>query len=135
MSIDIAAYPFCDFPTVWAICRSGIGHADPRCSYVQTGGAILCDCEAVEAAWTRLRKDAGLEHDRYRDLLVSRGLWPFDRRPDGWPLCPVCGEDELAVLEFPPPPTYTWTLDEYLAHEMFCYRVGRITIPADPARL
>lgn len=36
-------------------------------------------------------------------------------RPDGWPLCPVCGEDELgdvAHLEADP------------ENELFCYRCG-----------
>lgn len=78
MNSDIAAYPFCDYPTAWKICETGIEHTDQRCSYVQTNGAIICDCGAVEHEWTRRRKEAGLEHDRYRDFLTKRGLWSFD---------------------------------------------------------
>jgi hypothetical protein len=58
---------------------------------------------------------------------------PIHTRDDGWPCCPVCGEDELAVLEVPPPPTYTWSLREYLEHELFCYRCARVTVPAGVA--
>lgn len=50
---------------------------------------------------------------------------PFTRyRPDGWPLCPQCGEDELwSPLEWlgeesrPP-------LEEWIAAGMQCYRCG-----------
>jgi hypothetical protein len=30
-------------------------HTDRRCSYIQTWGAILCDCGAIEAEWARRR--------------------------------------------------------------------------------
>ena len=48
-------------------------------------------------------------------------------RPDGWPLCPECGEDELACMATPQPPEYEWRLEQYLAHELFCYRCVRVT--------
>lgn len=76
MSVDVSSYPFCDYPTGWDICRAGIEHIDPRCSYTQTNGAILCDCAAVELAWTKLRMAAGLEHGCYKTYLSERGLWP-----------------------------------------------------------
>lgn len=41
-------------------------------------------------------------------------------RSDGWPLCPTCGEDELADI-----------LNTYAradAAELFCYRCGRVTV-------
>ncbi len=58
---------------------------------------------------------------------------PTEFRPDGWPLCPVCGEDELAVLETPPPPDYRWSLSQYLRREMFCYLCGKVTVVAGEA--
>lgn len=45
---------FLDFPTAWAIQRRGVEHTDSRCSAVQAGGAMLCDCGAIEAEWRRL---------------------------------------------------------------------------------
>lgn len=51
-------------------------------------------------------------------------------RADGWPLCPVCEEDELYSLiwkgDRPRP-----TMIEFLAHEMRCYRCNYIR-PAQP---
>jgi hypothetical protein len=32
-------------------------------------------------------------------------------RPDGWPLCPLCGDDEIGALDWPT----TW-------RNLFCYR-------------
>ena len=37
-----------------------------------------------------------------------------ERRPDGWPLCPQCGEDELYSLETPA------TIESIVG----CYRCG-----------
>jgi len=50
-----------------------------------------------------------------------------ETRPDGWPLCPECGEDELGCMSTPQPPDYEWTLTKYLEHELFCYRCARVT--------
>ena len=58
---------------------------------------------------------------------------PTEHRPDHWPLCPCCGQDELAVLEVPPPPNYTVPLSWYLEREMFCYWCGRVTVEAGEA--
>ncbi|BEL07812.1 hypothetical protein Q0Z83_060030 [Actinoplanes sichuanensis] len=44
---------FLDFPTAWYIADKGVVHTDRRCSYIQTFGALLCDCGAVEAEWRR----------------------------------------------------------------------------------
>jgi hypothetical protein len=71
------------------------------------------------------------EEARHHSLVLVAA--PIHTRDDGWPCCPVCGEDELAVLEVPPPPTYTWSLREYLEHELFCYRCARVTVPAGVA--
>lgn len=52
-------YDMLDFPTAFEIQSEGVEHTDPRCSAVQTGGAMLCDCGAVEAEWERRRTEAG----------------------------------------------------------------------------
>lgn len=51
---------FLDFPTAWRILEESpeLAH-DPRCSYEQTDGGLLCDCGAVEREWER-RRDAQL---------------------------------------------------------------------------
>jgi hypothetical protein len=58
---------------------------------------------------------------------------PREYRADGWPLCPVCGQDELAVLETPPSPGYTEPISWYLQREMHCYWCGRVTVQAGEA--
>lgn len=45
---------FLDFDTAWRIARAGINHTDPRCSYIQTEGGLLCDCGAIQTEWARL---------------------------------------------------------------------------------
>jgi len=47
-----------DYPKAWAIQEQGVDHTTPRCSAEQTGGAMLCDCGAVQARWEQLRKEA-----------------------------------------------------------------------------
>jgi hypothetical protein len=49
-----------------------------------------------------------------------------ERRPDGWPLCPVCGEDELGDLQH-------WDARPF--GHLFCYRCVRFyeIAPAKPA--
>lgn len=46
---------FIDYPTGWAIQKRGLAHVDDRCSAVQTGGAMLCDCDALPTEWARLK--------------------------------------------------------------------------------
>jgi hypothetical protein len=60
---------------------------------------------------------------------------PTERRPDGWPLCPICGNDELAVLETPPPPDWNEPISWYLARDMHCYWCCRVTVLAGEAAL
>jgi hypothetical protein len=50
---------FIDFPTGWWLADQ-VEHTDPRCSYVQASGGLLCDCGAIRAEWQRRRDD----HDR-----------------------------------------------------------------------
>lgn len=45
-------------------------------------------------------------------------------RPDGWPLCPQCGEDELWSAFRPSPPDDRGRLAQYLAATLQCYRCG-----------
>lgn len=47
---------FIDYPTGWWLADI-VDHADPRCSYAQTSGAVLCDCGAIEAEWVRRRTE------------------------------------------------------------------------------
>jgi hypothetical protein len=47
---------FLDFPTAWFIADLGVLHIDRRCSYVQTWGAMLCDCGAIEREWRRRKQ-------------------------------------------------------------------------------
>jgi hypothetical protein len=43
-------------------------------------------------------------------------------RDDGWPLCPVCEEDELWCPGSPELSLAGAPLSEWLRHEMRCYR-------------
>lgn len=45
-------------------------------------------------------------------------------RADGWPLCSRCEADELMCRETPGPPSYTWTLAQYLEHDLLCLACG-----------
>lgn len=51
-------------------------------------------------------------------LLATIRVPSVERRPDGWPLCPFCGEDELGDL------------NEIASADgdLFCYRCGRVTL-------
>jgi len=59
---------YLDFPTAWAIQHDhgeSLDH-DPRCSSVPghdplSGPGLLCDCDAVEKEWERLREVLGNE--------------------------------------------------------------------------
>ncbi len=43
-------------------------------------------------------------------------------RPDGWPLCPWCGEDELAAIR-------AWKRGAVAPHEVdLCYRCGPVEV-------
>lgn len=73
-------------------------------------GALIVNGTPDE--WKPLLPNAGVS----ATLLVAATL---KKRPDGWPLCPVCGEDELGDLE------------HALADangRLFCYRCGRHTV-------
>jgi hypothetical protein len=64
---------------------------------------------------------------------------PTERRRDGWPLCPCCGQDELAVLETPPATVYGGSFAKRLAwfleRPLFCYGCGRVTVEAGEAAI
>jgi len=48
---------YLDIPAAWLICREGLTHTSPECSYVTEQGALLCDCGAVEARWEQIRRE------------------------------------------------------------------------------
>lgn len=45
---------FIDFPTAWWLAAR-VEHSDPKCSYAQTEGALLCDCSAIQNEWEKRR--------------------------------------------------------------------------------
>lgn len=46
------AKPMLDYPTAWEIQKTAnLDHTSPVCSAVQTNGAFLCDCGAIEREW------------------------------------------------------------------------------------
>ena len=47
-------------------------------------------------------------------------LDPHEFRADGWPLCPVCGEDEVYSLIWNDGPRPS--MDEFMAGALACYR-------------
>ncbi len=44
-------------------------------------------------------------------------------RQDGWPLCPVCDEDELGCMK-----THEHGHKAQNCSELFCYRCGKVTV-------
>lgn len=52
MNLDL---DFIDYLTAWAIQEAGLHHTDQRCSAVQTGGGMLCDCAALPTRWAELK--------------------------------------------------------------------------------
>ena len=61
---------------------------------------------------------------------------------DGWPLCPVCGEDELGCLKDKPSISMALAeaknehdyIDYLLSFALFCYQCGRETVLAGEAK-
>jgi hypothetical protein len=56
----------------------------------------------------------------------------FRRRPDGWPFCPSCGEDELYSLFLPLTPE-DHKPENYFNDELRCYRCEWVRIPPGAA--
>ena len=52
----------------------------------------------------------------------------FHRRPDGWPLCPCCGEDELWST-FVPQSEVEARLPNYLVGELRCLGCSFVVPP------
>ena len=49
-----------DFPTAWAFVREqhpDPGEHDPRCSWVQASGGILCDCHVLNDEYARRKAE------------------------------------------------------------------------------
>lgn len=76
-----------DFPTAWRLCKSGAANPhDPRCSFIVTTGALLCDCGAVEEAYKR--EAAGdPEFEACRHLLGEHCACVT--KDDGWRPCTI----------------------------------------------
>jgi hypothetical protein len=98
---------------------------------VSTGGGVCClPChgrgyvdDATARGCVRSSMRCPTCHGRGDFVMEARK----EVRPDGWPLCPVCGADELACLQTPQAPEYEWTIAQYLTHELFCYQCGKVT--------
>lgn len=62
----------------------------------------------------------------------SDGGWHlrFERRADGWPLCPSCGQDEL-WSPFTPLTEAQRTLVNYLLEKLHCYRCAFVVPPGE----
>lgn len=69
---------------------------------------------------------------RMADLVARQLTRPsvfLTLRPDGWPLCPACGEDELwspLIWEEEPP-----ALEAFIAAGLSCYRCGWSKEPSE----
>lgn len=55
---------------------------------------------------------------------------PLEHREDGWPICPVCDEDELGAIHAPLNIDKRLSAGEYHLHDLFCYRCGMVTVKA-----
>lgn len=80
------------------------------------------------------RHEVEAERD-HRRIEQAMALEDMLSREDGWPLCPICGEDELGCLETPPlTKAGGWTFQEamtwYRRRELYCYGCARVTVPA-----
>jgi hypothetical protein len=52
--------PPIDYPTAWELVNTPLEH-HPRCSFEQTNGALLCDCDALYREWELLGKPQSKE--------------------------------------------------------------------------
>lgn len=76
---------------------------------------------------------SGLEHGEYRFLdpadwqtaeEILKGNWP--KRADGWPLCPVCNEDELGCMDMARDhEALAGNVVACLERDLFCHRCAR----------
>lgn len=97
------------------------------CCLPCSGRGYVDDTLAQGCVRSSMRCPTCLGRGDFAVVDVENQPMPVDTRPDGWPLCPDCGEDELACLATPEPPEYEWPLARYLEHELFCYRCGKVT--------
>lgn len=52
MNLDL---DFIDYPTAWYIVKTFYLKHDMVCSFQQTNGALLCDCDAMPLKWAELK--------------------------------------------------------------------------------
>lgn len=126
--------------------RSGGGGCGPEVITSDTypespGGDLLREARKAAPVFTSLGDGArrlglraeqlsGLEHGRYTfadpvdfetAAKILKGDWP--KRADGWPICPVCNEDELGCLDADE--SIAGNMAAYLKRELFCHRCTR----------
>lgn len=53
MNLDL---DYIDYPTAWEIVKTYKLKHDEQCSFAQTGGALLCDCDAMPLKWAVLKE-------------------------------------------------------------------------------
>lgn len=108
------------------------------------GGDLLREARKASPTFVTLRMGAarlgmtaeqlsGLEHGRYAfddpvdfetAAEILRGKWP--KRADGWPLCPVCNEDELGCMDMATDyATLGGNQAACLQRELLCHRCSR----------
>lgn len=80
--------------------------------------------------WSGPSPVCGLCHRIEESLAKQRaGKATLEHRDDGWPLCPICGEDELGAIGAVTT-TRKLTMVEYQLHDLFCYGCGQTTVVA-----
>lgn len=84
--------------------------------YVSTRRKLKRQIRYLEARLESLKRDERNAKSRIRNAKKRAGL---ETRADGWPLCPVCGEDELGDLRNVVPD---------LGGELYCHRCSKVTV-------
>jgi len=85
-------------------------------SVVYVRRRLRAEIDRLQHTLERLQRDERNAKSRIRNAKKRAGL---EKRADGWPLCPVCGEDELGDLRNVVPD---------LKGELYCHRCARVTV-------
>jgi hypothetical protein len=73
---------FIDFPTGWRIVKEQPLEHHAECSFVTTGGAMLCDCAAMPVEWARRAIEQEPEREAEIQQTLQRYLPENMRSPD-----------------------------------------------------